>query len=387
MEYKFTKPCLAAWSKATRLEDLSQSVHRCTLCPRLQGRTKVLSSANGITESRILFVAEAPGRLGADRTGIPLFGDRSGDNFERLLTSVGWRRNDVFVTNAILCNPREEDGNNGTPSNDEIANCSAYLEMTIELVNPDVIVTLGAVALNAVGLLAPHSLSLSTDVSRPTPWLGRLLVPLYHPGPRARLHRSLAKQRADFIKLAKLCSPVAGISKTARRTSPIAHTLDPAKASPFQQLILGILQTLRQVTYFKMTKLLYLSDYLSFCQVGHTITGEVYLRQTEGPWPPALRKALAQMENYEVKTFFVAGSPVVRLGPSPRFSVALSDVALGILSATSKKYGHLDNATIKTATYMTTPMRHILREERRGKDLRRIPVLTKDSAFQGHTER
>jgi uracil-DNA glycosylase len=81
-----------SFSKAARFNDLVESVQHCDLCPRLRGCRKVLSSANGNVESKVLFVAEAPGRLGADRTGVPLFGDRTGDNFEALLGNIGWRR-------------------------------------------------------------------------------------------------------------------------------------------------------------------------------------------------------------------------------------------------------------------------------------------------------
>jgi len=131
-----------SFSKEDRFRDLVESVQHCDICARLCARRKVLSSANGAVESKVLFVAEAPGRLGADRTGVPLCGDRTGDNFEILLANIGWRRQDVFITNAILCNPKQENGNNDTPTMEEIANCSAYLEMIIALVSPEVIVTL-----------------------------------------------------------------------------------------------------------------------------------------------------------------------------------------------------------------------------------------------------
>jgi uracil-DNA glycosylase len=102
--------CFSSFSKEQRLNDLSEAVQHCTLCPRLCNRKKVLSDANGNVNSKILFVAEAPGRLGADRTGIPLYGDQTGDNFEVLLADVGWKREQVFITNAVLCNPCTEQG-------------------------------------------------------------------------------------------------------------------------------------------------------------------------------------------------------------------------------------------------------------------------------------
>ena len=69
---------LSSFSKRARFEDLGDTVQQCTLCPRLCGRTKVLSDANGDLESTVLFVAEAPGRLGAEVTGVPLRGTGPG---------------------------------------------------------------------------------------------------------------------------------------------------------------------------------------------------------------------------------------------------------------------------------------------------------------------
>src|SRR5882762_2926606 len=94
---------------------LLQEVQTCTLCERMTCSRRVLSDLNGDWDAPVLFVAEAPGRLGAEKTGIPLFGDRTGDRFELLLCEMGLARNEVFITNAILCNPRNEQGNNDSP--------------------------------------------------------------------------------------------------------------------------------------------------------------------------------------------------------------------------------------------------------------------------------
>ncbi len=168
------------------------------------GRMRVLTEANGSIDARVLFIAEAPGRLGADRVGVPLCGDRTGDNFEELLAATGWTRNDVFISNAVLCNPRDAGGRNRTPRAEEVENCRRHLARLIDVVDPGYLVTLGAVALRATRLLEPHDYSLSRDVGRPKTWYGRVLIPLYHPGPRALIHRSLAQQKRDYRRLARL---------------------------------------------------------------------------------------------------------------------------------------------------------------------------------------
>ena len=60
-------------------------VAACRRCPRMEGRRRVLSPANGRLQPQVMFVAEAPGRLGADRTGIPMSGDQMGQRFRALL--------------------------------------------------------------------------------------------------------------------------------------------------------------------------------------------------------------------------------------------------------------------------------------------------------------
>ena len=106
-------------------ERLTRQAAGCTTCPNMIDQSAVLGPANGSINSKILFVAEAPGRFGAGRTGIPFSGDKSGDNFEALIAHIGLTRRDIFITNAVLCNPLEN-GNNRRPTAQEINNCSSF---------------------------------------------------------------------------------------------------------------------------------------------------------------------------------------------------------------------------------------------------------------------
>jgi DNA polymerase len=148
-----------------------------------------------------MFIGEAPGRLGAERTGIPFFGDRSGKTFEFLLRFAGLSRESVFITNAVLCNPRDNEGLNDKPSRYEVSNCSSWLRRTILVVDPVVVVTLGSIALEALKLIERHELILRENVGRVTSWFNRHLIPLYHPGPRALIHRDIETQKRDYRKL------------------------------------------------------------------------------------------------------------------------------------------------------------------------------------------
>lgn len=148
------------------------------------GRAAVLSDLNGPVNARVMFIGEAPGRKGADRTRIPFSGDQSGKNFDRFLSAAGLKREEIFITSAALCNPRSVSGANRRPTTQELRNCSDFLRRTIELVNPEVIVTLGGVALEALKRLHDHHLTLRDDAAKIGRWNDRRLIPLYHPSPQ-----------------------------------------------------------------------------------------------------------------------------------------------------------------------------------------------------------
>lgn len=196
--------CVHAKGRAASFAVLVDEAAACRACPRMDGRRRLLSTANGPLDARVLFVAEAPGRLGGERTGVPLQSDQTGRNFTHLLATAGLARDSVFVTNAVLCNPRDAQGRNAPPSATEIARCQPFLQRTIEVVAAPVVVALGRVALAALARLEPHERELRRDVGRAITWRGRILLPLYHPGPRAQIHRPLAEQEQDFVALATL---------------------------------------------------------------------------------------------------------------------------------------------------------------------------------------
>jgi uracil-DNA glycosylase len=166
----------------------------------------VLGVTNGPITARVMFVGEAPGRFGAGRSGVPFQGDESGRRFESLLAEAGLTREDVFVTNAVLCNPLDLQSRNRRPLTSEIKRCLPFLEAQLDAVQPRVVAALGQVALEALRLVEPHSLSLRSDAGRDADWRNRLLVPLYHPGRRALVHRVDALQRDDWRALGELIS-------------------------------------------------------------------------------------------------------------------------------------------------------------------------------------
>ena len=189
----------------------------CVRCPEMCERAAVLSELNGSVDARVMFIGEAPGRKGADRTHVPFSGDQSGRNFDRFLASVGLARSEVFITSAALCNPRTATGANRRPTSAELRNCSDFLQRTIELIEPRVIVTLGGVALEALKSIENHQFKLRDDVAKMREWNGRILIPLYHPSPQVLItSRNERAQLRDYKFLARAIGRVSGARPMTR---------------------------------------------------------------------------------------------------------------------------------------------------------------------------
>lgn len=180
---------------------LSAAVSNCRRCPGMTPGSAVLGPQSGPAAARILFVGEAPGRLGAGRTGVPFSGDTAGARFERLLTEAGLTRDDIFATNAALCLPLDARGLNRRPAAGEVAACSGWLSATITAVNPGLVVALGSVALAALGRIERHGLILRQSVRSIVPWRGSRFTALYHPAARAQVHRPWPVQVEDWRAL------------------------------------------------------------------------------------------------------------------------------------------------------------------------------------------
>jgi DNA polymerase len=109
----------------------------------------------------------------------------------------------------VLCNPRKASGANRRPTEAEVANCSEFLRRLIEVINPPVVVTLGAVSLAALRRIEYHNLSLKEAAGKIYQWKGRWLVPVYHPSPQVLAsHRREAAQLQDYRSIARVLGRV-----------------------------------------------------------------------------------------------------------------------------------------------------------------------------------
>jgi len=195
-------------------DQLVAAVQACRACLRMEGRRRVLGQSNGRLRASLIVVGLAPGRLGGERTGVPFCGDRSGAMLETLLAGCGLRREDVFVTNAVLCNPQDERGRNAPPHAAELARCRDHLRATLELVSAPVVVALGRTAFAAVAALAPPPLRFEDCLGRPRPWAGRMLAATYHCGPRVT---ASGERRAALLAQWDALSTHLGKGAAARR--------------------------------------------------------------------------------------------------------------------------------------------------------------------------
>jgi uracil-DNA glycosylase family 4 len=189
---------------SSSFHELISEAAACRRCPAMCERRAVLSELNGSPGARVMFIGEAPGRQGGDRTRVPFSGDQSGQNFTRYIASINLPRSSLFITNAVLCNPRRESGANRTPTVKEMETCSQFLRRQIEIIDAPVIATMGRVSLEALRRIEYHQLNLREAAGKVFEWSGRLLVPLYHPSPQVLAsHRREPEQLRDYQAVAR----------------------------------------------------------------------------------------------------------------------------------------------------------------------------------------
>lgn len=171
----------------------------------MKGRRPVLGPRNGNLDAKIMFIAEAPGRLGAEIYRVPLYGDASGKNFDQFLLSSGLSRDDIFITNSVLCNPQNDNNLNRKPSIHELHNCIYFLTKTVEVISPKIIVPLGSNALRSINIIFKSNYQLKSDIASAINLDNRYtLFPLYHPSPLALIRRPKSLQLQDYDTLKEI---------------------------------------------------------------------------------------------------------------------------------------------------------------------------------------
>lgn len=136
-----------AWTWQT----LEKAILSCQKCPNLvSSRTQVVFGV-GNRRAELMFIGEAPG-ADEDKLGEPFVG-RAGQLLTKIIEAMGFTRDDIFIANVLKCRPDMPPGESGNrkPRMDEMKTCLPWLREQIRLVQPRVMVALGATA--AEGLL------------------------------------------------------------------------------------------------------------------------------------------------------------------------------------------------------------------------------------------
>ena len=182
---------MAKSKKARRLDELAAQIRVCTRCPLHESRTQTVPGA-GKYGARVMIIGEAPGRE-EDEAGVPFVG-AAGRYLDKVLEGTGLKRADFFITNTVKCRPPR----NRTPKSIETGTCTAnYLFEQIELLNPKLVMLLGATA--AKTLLGVKSIG---EVrGRVVERDGRKFLVGYHPAVRFYREDLGEKVREDFALL------------------------------------------------------------------------------------------------------------------------------------------------------------------------------------------
>jgi DNA polymerase len=136
--------------KAVWLDALQERVMPCVKCPHLAAsRTQVVFGV-GNPDAKIMFVGEAPG-ADEDLAGEPFVG-KAGQLLTKIIETMGFPREQVFIANVLKCRPNMPPGEPGNrkPTVAEMQTCLPYLAEQIEIVQPRAIVALGATAMEGL---------------------------------------------------------------------------------------------------------------------------------------------------------------------------------------------------------------------------------------------
>lgn len=209
---------LTTETRRAALEAIAADVRVCRRCRLAETRTHAVPG-EGHPDTEVMLVGEGPGQT-EDQQGRPFVG-RAGDLLVRLLSTLGWRRDDVFITNVVKCRPP----GNRDPEPDEIAACAPYLRRQLEVLDPAVVVTLGRFSMGQfrpgeriTQIHGTHAPAPESSGAR-----GALAYALFHP---AAALRSTDVERQSYEDVAGL-PRVLTLARERRAATGAAAPADP----------------------------------------------------------------------------------------------------------------------------------------------------------------
>ncbi len=152
-------------------ERLLEATGSCIKCPLCQERKRIVFG-DGTMDTKLFFVGEAPGAE-EDEQGVPFVG-KAGQLLTKIFEAAGIDRKEIFITNVVKCRPP----GNRVPSIEEMLACEDFLRSQIALVNPSIIVCLGA---TPTKWILKTTESISRIRGKWFDWKGIKVMPMFHP--------------------------------------------------------------------------------------------------------------------------------------------------------------------------------------------------------------
>jgi uracil-DNA glycosylase len=168
-----------------------EDIGDCTRCKLHKGRHKIVFG-DGSPKADLVFIGEGPG-ADEDAQGLPFVG-RAGKLLTQMIEAMGLHRKDVYICNVVKCRPPQ----NRAPEPDEVETCSPYLIRQIDVINPKVLVCLGAVAAKT---LLETNRGITQFRGQWLEWRGRKLMATYHPAYLLRNPNAKGEVWKDLLKV------------------------------------------------------------------------------------------------------------------------------------------------------------------------------------------
>lgn len=202
------------------LDQIASEVRVCTRCRLWETRTNAVPG-EGHADTEVVFVGEGPGQ-NEDVQGRPFVG-AAGTFLTELVRSVGWRREEVFITNVVKCRPP----GNRDPEPDEMSACAPYLKRQLAVLDPALVVTLGRFSLQTfmpgARIGAVHGMARRVD---PASGAARAhAYAMYHPAAAFR-------QQALHETLQVDMTGIPAALESARRARPSQQAPEHMKLDP-----------------------------------------------------------------------------------------------------------------------------------------------------------
>ncbi len=171
-------PPLPPAAKDAAMAELRTRALACVQCSHLASSRQTVVFGVGDIHARLMFIGEAPG-ADEDQQGEPFVG-KAGELLTKMIGAMGLSRSEVYIANILKCRPDTpgQTAGNRKPTPDEMATCIPWLHQQIDIIQPGVMVALGATAVE--GLLG-KTIGITKLRGTWQSYRGIPLMPTYHP--------------------------------------------------------------------------------------------------------------------------------------------------------------------------------------------------------------